>query len=45
MTCLDKQNRACKHEGVEVVKEGSEQVPQNWCSEFQLLQKKKNKIE
>lgn len=43
MTCLDKQNRACKHEGVEVVKEGSEQVPQNWCSEFQLLQKKKNK--
>lgn len=41
MICLDRQNRACKHEGVEVVKEDLEQVPQNWCSEFQLLQKKK----
>lgn len=41
MTCPDRQNRACKHEGVEAVKEGSEQVPQNWCSEFRLLQKKK----
>lgn len=24
-----------------MVKEDLEQVPQNWCSEFQLLQKKK----
>lgn len=41
MICLDRQNRACKHAGVEVVKEGLEQVPQNWCSEFQLLKRKK----
>lgn len=44
MICLDRQNRACKHAGVEVVKEGLEQVPQNWCSEFQLLKRKKRNI-